>query len=1088
MIKKGFYLFLALFGLAFAAVPNVKEANMKMAKADSTFEVSAVSNQNIAGGYGLGLAIEFSPYLDGAYWTQVNVANKVHLYDATDTEVTLPTVEEVGQQLCIGRGAGVDYFGYSITFDADLSFTLSSGTTWTNTAAKTFYCYGANGSTGYYWTTEGKTRTKVSAVSNQNIAGGYGLGLAIEFDPVLEGAYWIGVDLGNKVHMFNAEGTEVALPNSTDIPAVEEVGNQLCIGRGAGVNYKGFKLQFEAGLMFSLSNGKSYILKEESKFVCRLDDGVTGQYWAVDEGGDEPPAPTFTAVEVTGVSNQNIAGGYGLGLAIEFNPYLDGAYWNAVTFNDKAHLFNAAGEEVALPHAEGIATVEEVGNQLCIGRGVGCDYNGYKLQFEEGLEFTLSSGTTYKVSKTITFECNLEDGVTGAYWDVYYPEATFEYTEGYSFGNNSGWGNFYVVFGNISDIGLYVALSATELAVINQNFYINNSNDVLKQVVQLGGGRYEFWFKDDVPAVKAGDTITLKAGTPNYQYTGTVANFAPAGDGEYVITHVLKTDLKFVFDGAAYHKYVGEPTDFTFTGKAMISVGEAAATEVVLTPEGTYATPTYSSSAEGIATVSAAGVVTGVAEGEAVITATVGEVSKSLNVTVLPAKEIKGIQLVGTYNYYSVLLDSDPTEFHPHLTTVKFVFEDDSTSGEFEVPASAVVLEELDTSVEGEVELGVTVTVNDTEYETSITVNVYSLYDQKVHEVGIVDWFAYATFIQFTNTSTNKANFTNNDYMPLNDYANKVHYTRKDGTVIPLGFYFLAENLVLFPQFKDDQGNPVTLDVDNYNDYYLAGDMITIDANTPLYKWTGNIFDAGGQGSPIAGTGEAIIEGYVVDQITYRYDGNVWGLYVPYTDMELGSDTIAINVGESVSAGATRVPANATTGKFTYVSSNEAVATVSPNGVIRGVGEGTCNITVTLSEEGQETKTGTIAVTVNDVITGIEVRGSIEVKQGTALADVDLSQVEAYFVWASGKQGEKVSLAGATITGLNTEELGEQNVVITVTIDGKEYSAAAKITVVEAKAPAKKGCGGSIVAASAVISVITLAGAALLISKKRKQK
>ncbi len=1072
MIKKGFYLFLALFGLAFAAVPNVKEANMKMAKADSTFEVTKVSNQDIAGGYGLGLAIEFSPNLDGVdYFTQVNVANKVHLYDATGTEVTLPTVEEVGQQLCIGRGAGVDYFGYSITFDADLSFTLSSGTTWTNTAAKTFYCYGANGVTGYYWESSAINLVSVSAVANQNIAGFAGNGISVEFNPYLDCDYWAEVNVGGKIHLYDATEAEVTLPK------VEEVGQQLCIDRGNGCNYNGYKIVFDADLYFVDSKGNRYALNEGATYVCNLENGVTGAYWTKVVEQDATP------VEVSAVANQNIAGFAGNGISVEFNPYLDCDYWKTVDLGGKAHLFNAQGTEVTLP------TVEEVGQQLCIDRGNGCNYKGYKLSFEAGLEFVDSKGNKYKITKAVTFVCNLENGVTGQYWDVYYPEAIFEYNEGYSFGSNSPWqSNLYIVFSNIPDISHYVILPATELAVINEHVLINGQNNKLKQVFQLGGGRYEFWFKDDVPALKAGDTVAITAGTPNYQYSGTISNYAPAGDGEFIITHVLKTEIKFVFDGADYHKYVGEPTDFTFTGKSMISIGEEAATTIVVTPEGAYATATYSSSNDQIATVSADGKVTGVAEGDAVITATIGEISKTLNVTVLPAKQIKGVQLVGAYNYYSVLVDSDPADFHPNFSSIKLVYEDDSTSGEIVVPTSAITLEALDTSVEGEVELGVTVVVNDVEYQTSITVNVYSLYDQKVHEVGIVDWFAYSTFIQFTNTSTNKANFTNNDFIPLSDYANKVHYTRKDGTTIQLGFYFLAENLALFPQFKDDQGNPVTLDVDNYNDYYLAGDMITIDANTPLYKWTGNIFDAGGQSSPIAGTGEAIIEGYVVDQVTYRYDGNIWGLYVPYTDMELGSDTLTLNVGESVSAGATRVPANATTGKFTYASSNEAVATVSPNGVIKGVGEGTCNITVTLSEEGQETKTGTIAVTVNDVITGIEIRGNIEVKQGTALADVDLSEVEAYLVWASGKQGDRVSLADAVITGLDTATLGEQNVVITVTVDGKEYSAATKITVVEAKAPAKKGCGGSIVAASAVISVITLAGAALLISKKRKEK
>ena len=946
MIKKGFYLFLGLIGLAVATVPSVKDANMKMAKADdaSTFEVTGVSNQNIADGWGLGIAVEFSPYLDGAYWKAVNVSGGIHLYDAGGTEVALPAVEEVGQQLCIGRGGGTDYYGYSITFDADLSFTLSSGTTWANTAAKTFYCYGANGSTGYYWESGPKQVVKVDKVANQNIAGFAGEGISIEFTPYLDCDYWAEVNLGSKAHLIDPDGNEVSMPK-----------------------------------------------------------------------------------------------------------------------------------------------VEEVGQQLCIGRGNGCDYKGYKLQFEAGLVFTLSSGTSFKIAKSITFECNAENGATGVYWDVYYDEATFEYKEDYSFGNNSDWSNFYIVFSNIPDISHYVILSAEELAIVNAHFFINGENNKLKQVLQLGGGRYEFWFKDDVGALQTGDTITISAGLPNYQYSGAVSNFAPQGDGDFFITHVLKEDLKFVYDGTAFHKYLGEPTDFTFTGKAIISVGEEAATTITITPEGTYGKVTYVSSAEGVASVSVDGKITGVSEGEATITATIGEISKSLSVTVLPEKDIKGVKFVNIYNYFSVLLNSSPSDFHPNLTTVKLIYEDDTLSSEIAVPASDIVMDELDTTVEGEVELGVKVTINGVEYRTSITVVVYDYYDQKPSEVGIVDWFAYATFIQFPNTSTNRANFTNNDYFPLSEYANKVHYTKHDGTSIPLGFYFLAENLALFPQFKDGEGNPVTLDVNNYNDYYEAGDLITIDALTPLYKWTGDIFDAGTSGSPIAGTGEAIIEGYVVESITYRYDGNVWGLYVPYTDMELSSTEISMIIGESVSAGATRVPANATTGKFTYASSNEEVATVSPNGVIKGVGEGTCTITVTLSEDGGNVKTGTISVTVKDAVVGLEIQGEAKIKKGASLEDIDLSGVEVYQVMASGKKGEKVNLDDVTITGLNTDEVGEQTAVITVTVDGKTLTGTITVTVYE-EAARSSGCGGSVAAASIAVSLSAFASVALLLAKKRREK
>ena len=1071
MIKKGFYLAFAMLGLAISVVPAMQKESAKMAKADSSFEVTAVSNQDIAGGYGLGLAIETSPVLDGAYWQAVDVNNKIHLYDSSNTEVTLPTVEEVGQQLCIGRTGGTNYYGYSLKFDAGLTFTLSSGTTWTSSVEKTFYCYCENGSTGVYWSTTPINLVSVSKVANQNIAGMYGLGISIEFDPVLDCAYWQAIDVNNKIHLYDDTEAEVTLP------AVEEVGQQLCIDRGNGCNYKDYKIVFDADLEFTDSKGNRYALNEGATFKCNLENGVTGAYWT------KVVEQVATPIEVTAVSNQNIASGWGLGIAIETSPVLDGGYWQQVTMDDKVHFYNAEGTEIALP------TVEEVGQQLCIDRGNGCDYKGYKLAFEKGAEFTLTSGTKYVISKTVTFICQLEKDVIGQNWEIYYPEATFEYNEGYSFGNNSPWNSsFYIVFNNIPDIGHYVSLSATELAVLNELFYINNTNNVLKQVTQLGGGRLEFWFKDDVPAAKAGDTITIKSGTPNYQYDGTVYNFAPGGDGEYIITHVLKSDLKFVFDGSAYHQYVGEPTDFTFTGKALISVGEEATTTIEITPAGTYGAATYSSSDDTIASVSADGKVTGVAEGNAVITATIGEISKTLPVQVLPAKEIKGIKLVNAYNYYSVLLNSNPADFHPNLTTVKLVYADDSTSGDIVVPASDVTIAALDTSVEGEVDLAVTVKVNGVTYNTAITVDVYDYYDQVPAEVGIVDWFAYATFIQFTNTSTNKVNFTSNDYIPLSDYANMVHYVKKDGSSINCGFYLLAENLALFPQFKDTNGNAVTLDVDNYNDYYEAGDKIVIDAMTPMYKWTGDIFDYGNTGSPVAGTGEAIVEGYVKEQITYRYDGNVWGLFVPYTDMQLGSATVELNVGQSVSAGATRVPANATTGKFAYQSSNEQVATVSANGVIKGVGEGTCTITVTLSEEGQETKTGTIAVTVHDVATGIEISGEIRVLQGTALENVDLSGVEAHIVWASGKQGEAVNLSGATISGLDTATVGKQSVVISVVVEGKTLTGTATVEVYQQEAAKKSGCGGSIIAGSALISCISLIGVALIFVKKKEEK
>lgn len=89
--------------------------------------------------------------------------------------------------------------------------------------------------------------------------------------------------------------------------------------------------------------------------------------------------------------------------------------------------------------------------------------------------------------------------------------------------------------------------------------------------------------------------------------------------------------------------------------------------------------------------------------------------------------------------------------------------------------------------------------------------------------------------------------------------------------------------------------------------------------------------------------------------------------------------------------------------------------------------------------------------------------------------------------------GQKVEGANALTFTLTASEAGEYSVVCK--IDG--ISSAAKVITVTADAepdpepepePAKKGCGGSIVAASALISITALAGFGLLLSKKRKER
>lgn len=127
-------------------------------------------------------------------------------------------------------------------------------------------------------------------------------------------------------------------------------------------------------------------------------------------------------------------------------------------------------------------------------------------------------------------------------------------------------------------------------------------------------------------------------------------------------------------------------------------------------------------------------------------------------------------------------------------------------------------------------------------------------------------------------------------------------------------------------------------------------------------KWTGDVgvTDA----TLIEGTGELIIEGYTQEDLVYKYSNDKWSFWKEYTDMELASTTLEMEVGQSKAINVKRVPNDATQGSFTFVSSDPSVCTVNSHGVVKGLKEGTATITITLADENDPSKTKTATVTV----------------------------------------------------------------------------------------------------------------------------
>lgn len=84
---------------------------------------------------------------------------------------------------------------------------------------------------------------------------------------------------------------------------------------------------------------------------------------------------------------------------------------------------------------------------------------------------------------------------------------------------------------------------------------------------------------------------------------------------------------------------------------------------------------------------------------------------------------------------------------------------------------------------------------------------------------------------------------------------------------------------------------------------------------------------------------------------------------VAVTGVTIDPTTANIEVGKTAKLTATVVPDNATNKATTYKSSNEAVATVAPDGTVTAVAVGTANITVTAVDGGS---TASCVVTVTE--------------------------------------------------------------------------------------------------------------------------
>lgn len=636
--------------------------------------------------------------------------------------------------------------------------------------------------------------------------------------------------------------------------------------------------------------------------------------------------------------------------------------------------------------------------------------------------------------------------------------------------------------------------------------YFEYDRDGVKLTVSgyiIYGNKYEIdvkdtdgnWMvRDKVAYCKVGDKFTVKKGLPFI-------------DGER-----LTETVTYVYNGTKFVKLV-EPETFDVdatmsvfvNGVKQINVKDDAAVTAVYK---------YASSDVTVATVSETGVVKGIKVGTAKITVSYKDVSKEITVTVSEEPAKKGIEIVSDIEIFYVPVatataDNNFTSMG-YTLLARYLYVDGSVGDVFDVEASQIG--DINYTVAGLKDLTITigeftatVKVNVYEYKnvtsfTSLGVSGYDVNDDR-NQPGT--WNGHM-IIGMNSISTSKGNMLStessekmSEYIVYETAEGNKYYGKadKDNDIIDrIGVWQLGTNLLIMIKPEGSNANVGYGSEDHwksdasygYVPVYKAGDKITFLAGMPIYAWKGSL---GENNYPAEGKGCLIVEGYVTEDIVYycyEEDGvkSLWQIYKEYTDFTV-NPSVTLTVGGTGSIGAVKTPIDATTGKFTYESSDPAVVTVTKDGNLAGLGIGTATVTVTLT--GGKDADGnaldpivkTVTVTVKKGIKSVS--GEITVTKG---ATIDLADYEITVRYTDGTE-ENISLGAnnVIVEDIDTSVTGTTEYGVRVTIDGETKRGTLTVTVKDAK----KGCKGDVVSVSSILGLAFVTAVVIIVRKKGKK-
>jgi uncharacterized protein YjdB len=228
----------------------------------------------------------------------------------------------------------------------------------------------------------------------------------------------------------------------------------------------------------------------------------------------------------------------------------------------------------------------------------------------------------------------------------------------------------------------------------------------------------------------------------------------------------------------------------------------------------------------------------------------------------------------------------------------------------------------------------------------------------------------------------------------------------------------------------------------------LAATILPSNATNKAVTWTSSnnaVATVGGSG--LVGTVTAVGAGTASITVTTQDGGHtascVATVVVPVTGVTLSQAMMTLPVGGTGNLAAAVQPSNATNQTVTWASSNNAVATMSGNGLVgtvAAVGAGTASITVTANDTTNGTKTATCLVTVEQPVTGVTLSQTTMSLQaggaGSLTAAIQPGNATDQAVnWTSSSQGVATVSGSGLIATVTAIVVGTANITVT-TADG----------------------------------------------------